>query len=186
MVAKHICIFGLCCNKKSLSSLLPHLFFDHRKWGGFYATQPSFALFGYTYILLLRSRKKELYLSRTYYFCGNDLQETKWKWTVYFKGSVCDQYNITSTNTPLVQVSHIAKPDNEMENYSLPIDIYSSDMDVNKDNIHMKLKDSWEWSLKLSLLALPLIPMYTLSYNLTHFVDIISALFIFLCRPQVP
>ena len=85
-----------------------------------------------------------------------------------------------------MQVSHIAKPDNEMENYSLPIDIYSSDMDVNKDNIHMKLKDSWEWSLKLSLLALPLIPMYTLSYNLTHFVDIISALFIFLCRPQIP
>lgn len=47
-----------------------------------------------------------------------------------------------------MQVSHIAKPNNEMENYSQPIDIYSSDMGVDKDNTHMKLKDSWEWSLK--------------------------------------
>ena len=62
--------------KKSLNSLQPHLFFDHRKWGGFCAAQPSFALFGCTYILL-RSRKKELYLSRSCYFCGNDLQKTK-------------------------------------------------------------------------------------------------------------
>ena len=85
-----------------------------------------------------------------------------------------------------MQASHIAKSDNEMEKYRLPIDIYSSDTDVDKDNAHMKWKDSWEWSLKLSLLALALIPMYMLSYNLTHFVDVISALFIFLCRPQVP
>lgn len=99
---------------------------------------------------------------------------------------MCDQYNITSANTPLVQASHIAKSDNDMEKYSLPIDIYSSDTDVDKDNAHMKWKDSWEWSLKLSLLALALIPMYMLSYNSTHFVDVISALFIFSCRPQVP
>lgn len=62
------------------------------------------------------------------------------KWTVHVKGSVCDQYNITSANTPLVQASHIAKSDNEMEKYSLPIDIYSSDTDVDKDNAHMKWK----------------------------------------------
>lgn len=40
------------------------------------------------------------------------------------KGSVCDQYNITSANTPLVQASLWLKSDNDMEKkYSLPIDI---------------------------------------------------------------